>query len=502
MDALTFLAFSPILLIVILLLVFRKPLLMAAPVTFLYTLILALAKWDVVMVYAKASIFRGFLVAVDITFIIFGAIFFLEFLKRTKIIDSIEAHLSSVSPDRRIQAIILCWFLVSFIEGTAGFGTPAAIVAPLLVALGFPAVTAVALALIGDSASVIFGAVGTPIRVGFAGLDVMGVAFYAGLITLFIGVLVPIMILWVLVKSRKDSNKGDFKEVLPFAVYAGFAMTVPFFLLTYVGQEFPSLVAPLIGLLIVVYTTKKGFLVPKNVMRFGKSTVHNSKKSGLLKSFFPYALLVVLLIIGKFVLKSYPVKLLGVVNHSINFYNPGFFFILTIVLVTIFFRHKIVDVFSSASDAVKVLIKPLTVIFFITAFVQIMVHSGNNWSGFQGMIAIIAEAANTRALPFVAPFIGVFGAFIAGSATVSNLLFGQFQASSASILGFDVAIILSLQIVGAGIGNMIALTNIVAAQATVKLHGEERAILRRTFWPAMLYAGAAGLFGLILIYLL
>lgn len=495
-------AFAPILLVIVLMFVFKKPLLFTGPITYVFTLFLVAFIWKMKAIYATASTLKGVLVAIDITIIIFGAIFFLEFLKRTGMVHAIETYLSKISPDRRIQAIILAWFLVSFIEGTAGFGTPAAIVAPLLVGIGFPAITAVVLALIGDSTAVVFGAVGTPIRIGFEGLATQGVAFYAGLINLIAGILVPIMILIVLIYSTKNKQKGAIKDAIPFAIWAGLCLTIPYFLLTFVGQEFPSLVAPVIGLMVLIITTKLGFLVPKKVWRFGKNSPPIESKIKIFTALVPYILLIGFLVAGKYVLKKYPVKILGVLPHAINTYNPGILFVLATLIFALFFKYKGPILRESALKSVKILIKPFIVIFFVVSFVQIMINSGNNYSGLSSMIGLIASIGNTALLPFVAPFIGAFGAFIAGSATVSNILFGSFQATAAMELGMSVAIILALQVVGAGLGNMIALTNIVAAQATVHLHNKEVEIFRMTIIPALIYSIVVGLIGLFLIYVL
>ncbi|MCF7866958.1 L-lactate permease [Candidatus Woesearchaeota archaeon] len=502
------LAISPIIVIIILLFVAKKPIIIAAPITFLYTAALALfniqgilpVTWAMMPRYAFASSLKGLFTAVDITIIILGAIFFLEFLKETKIIQSIEHYLQSISTDQRIQGIILTWFLCSFIEGTAGFGTPAAIVAPLLVAIGFMPITAVTISLIADSTAVAFGAVGTPIRIGFAGLEVAGVPFYTALINMIAGLIVPILILIIIVYSSKKRNWTSVKEMIPFSLWAGIVLLVPYFLSSFLGQEFPSLIGPLIGLAIIIYTTKKGFLVPKNIWKFKENKVKLQKHTKT-KTFLPYILLVFLLLAGKYVFPKFSYNIIAPIGHSINTFNPGIIFILTIIIFSIIYKDTWSKFLPSLKEASKILLKPFVAILFIVAFVQIMVNSNLNLIGTQSMIDIIANYMQTKALPFLAPFIGGFGAAISGSATVSNLLFGQFQYQTATTLGISTAIILALQTIGAAAGNMVSLTNIVAAQATVKLHGKDAEILKRTIIPCLLYLFVAGILGLILISL-
>lgn len=491
------LALTPIILVILLLLYFKRPLYITAPIAFLYTLLITLFIWKQTTLAAIGAIGKALFVAIDISLIIFGAIFFLEFLKETGIIHSLERYFGAISQDKRIQVILLVWFFGSFIEGTAGFGTPAAIVAPLLVGIGFPAVLAVVLALIGNSTAVVFGAVGTPIRVGLAGLDITNVASYAAGINLVAGILVPIMLVFVMVKYLKKPF-SDFYEMLPFAIWAGVCFTVPYFLASFLGQEFPSLIGPFVGLLILALTTRAGFLVPKNIWSFkrAKKYVHFSAWY----SFFPYILLVVLLLLGKYVLPSFVVPLTGGISHSINLFNPGLLFLATIFISAILFkisRHALAHL---ASIAGKILLKPFIAILGVVAFVQLMIHSGTNTSGIPGMISSLAQFITHPSLPFVAPFIGIFGAFISGSATVSTLLFGNFQATAALSIGVSVGVILALQIVGAGVGNMIALQNIVAAQATVQLNGRESEILKYTVLPCIIYGFVVGLIGLLLVY--
>lgn len=498
-----FLAATPILLVILLLFLLKKPLSFAAPITFAYTLILALAYWKLQPIIVLASTVKGILVAIDIIIIIFGALVFLEFLKRTGLLESIEYYLSRISPDKRIQMIILAWFLGSFIEGTAGFGTPAAIIAPLLVGLGFPAITSVAVALIANSTAVAFGAVGTPIRIGFEGLEVAGVAEQAGFINLFAGAFIPLMLLIVLVMGVEKRFSKSITEAIPFALWAGFCLTVPYYFFTFIGQEFPSLLGPLAGLGIIMITTKIGLFVPKNKWEFkdSKKALDVTEKKPLVKVFLPYILLVSFLLIGKFTLKAYPFSINGPITHSLNPYNPGLAFMLAIAIYALLYKTDFKVILGSAKHTVSILLVPFTVILFITGFVQLMMNSMYNDSGLDSMINILAGLIEVKALPFIAPFIGGFGSFIAGSATVSNILFGQFQATAATNMGLSITSILALQLVGAGIGNMVALTNIVAAQATVKLKDREAEIFMKTIIPSIAYAVIAGIIGVIIVYL-
>jgi len=500
MDISILFAISPIILIILLLIVFKRPLFVSAPITFFFTFLIVWFYWRMSASHIIGSTLKGLFVAIDISIIIFGAIFFLEFLKRTKLLNSIVSYLEHISPDRRIQVIILVWFLGSFIEGSAGFGTPAAIIAPLLVGIGFPAVMAVVLALIGNSTAVAFGAVGTPIRVGLSGLPITGVVNNVAMINSIAGLIVPIFLVGVLIFGdkflEKKEKKTYFLEILPFSLWAGFVLLVPYYLTSFLGQEFPSLLGSLVGLLIIIYTTKKGFLVPENIWRI-RERKHNVDFS--LKSLVPYIILILFLIIGKLVLPSFSLIITAGIKHSFNLFNPGLIFIVTIIIVAVLFGFSRKNVFGAAHDALSKLLYPFISILFITAFVQLMIYTGYNHSGITSMVNIISNLFKSPSLIFFSPFIGGFGAFIAGSATVSTLLFGSFQYSAAIDLGLSISALLALQVIGAGVGNMIALTNIVAAEATVKIHGYEHEILRKTIIPCIIYLLIVAIIGTILL---
>jgi lactate permease len=499
---LTFLAASPLLLIVLLLLVFKRPLFIAAPITLLYTALLAGFIWLEGTGYMYGASMKGLLIALDILLIVFGAIFFLQFLKRTGVIDSIEEHLCSLSSDHRIQVILLAWFLVSFIEGMSGFGTPAAIVSALLIALGFPALLSIALALLGVGASVVFGAVGTPIRVGLAGLPTTHVPLYAALMNMIVGSLVPLMLLVVLVHHTRKTHVHAVSEMVPYALWAGVCLTVPFFLSSFIGQEFPSLIGPLVGLFIIAYTTRKGFLVPKRVWRLTDKKPARSNMS-VTQTLFPYIVFIVFLLAGKLLFDfKWTVQVAPNVFHGVSLFNPFIAFVLAIVCYALVYRTQRETIASAASTAAKMLWKPTIVIFCISTFVQLMVFSANNSSGLPGMLTLMTAWLVTPALPFIAPFIGTLGAFISGSATVSNLLFANFQYKAAQALSINDQVILAQQTIGGGVGNTVSLTDIVAVEASVGVHSEERAILKMVFLPVLFYLTLIGVLGLLLVYVI
>ena len=488
------LAILPFVLFLFLLIWKRVPLIKVSAFTLVLVCTLAVFYWKVYPIYVFASLAKGFLVALDIFFIVFGAIFFLEIMRETKIIENIGYYLESISKDLRIQVIFLAWFFENFLEGTAGFGTPSTIVAPLLVGLGINPINAVIIALLGNSASVVFGAAGTPIRVGFGGVAGASVPLIAALIN-SIGILVPVFMLWFLTKNRKN-GKREFWESLPFAIWAGVAFAIPSILTVFLGQEFPSILGSVIGLILVLITTKLGIFVPKR-----EEDLTDKPRLATLpltRVLFPYMLLIVILVAGKFALGSAGVSIPFLVNHTFAYFNPGFAFIIAGITTLIIFKLRLKFFTSSLAVASKRSLEPFLVIVMMSIVSQIMVNSVHNAAALPSMVDFLAIQVKNTLLPLWAPMVGAFGSFLTGSATVSNLMFGNFLASAARDLGLNVDKILALTVVGGAAGNIIALADIIAAEAVVGLKNEERKILKGVIIPCVIYVLLIGMVGLLI----
>ncbi|SVD42728.1 uncharacterized protein METZ01_LOCUS395582, partial [marine metagenome] len=255
------LAFLPILVVGVLLVGFRLPASRVMPVSYLVAAGLALFVWQVPVAKVAAASIKGLTVTVQLLYIIFGAILLLNTLKHSGALAVIRNGFTNISADRRVQVIIIAWLFGAFIEGAAGFGTPAAVTVPLMVGLGFPALAAVVAGMIIQSTPVSFGAVGTPILVGVnKGLDgdeavqtaiaEMGlghwegflafVGFKVALLHAIVGTLIPLLL--VVFMTRFFGKNKSVREGLaawPFALFASFALTVPYVLVAgFLGPEF------------------------------------------------------------------------------------------------------------------------------------------------------------------------------------------------------------------------------------------------------------------------
>ncbi len=478
-------AVFPLLLFVVLLLLGKLKVLWASVISLLATSVLTFYVWKIDLKLFLSSILKGGFISFDILLIVFGAILFIGLLKKINIIENLCYYLGTFSQDLRIQVILLAWFLENFLEGTAGFGTPSAVVAPILIGLGITPIWAVAIAMLGNSASVVFGAAGTPIRVGFSGLDISRVPYYSGLFNL-VGILVPVFMLFA-VTYKKENWKKYFWEGLPFSVFSGVAYSIPAFLITYLGQEFPAILGSIVGILFVILAIKFKFLLPKNIMKSNKQEF-TGEKIPLKKVIFPYLLLVSLLILGKFLLEKVGYSFYFGLNHRFSLFNPGIIFLLTSFIVFLIWRKHLNATKILITNSIKKSIEPFLVVFSMSALAQIMINSGQT--------EVIAQNLKTNLLPVISPFLGAFGSFMTGSATVSNIMFGGLLAKAAVDLGMIPSIILSLGVVGAAAGNMIALADIMPALAVVNLKGKERSILKRVFVPCLIYIALVGIIGL------
>ena len=140
---LALLSLLPIVSVAVFLVALRWPASRAMPIAYVVCAALAFLVWQVPVAVIMAATINGIVVAATLIFIIFGAIALLNTLQESGGLYAIRAGFTGISPDRRVQVIIIAWLFGAFIEGSAGFGTPAAVAVPLLVGLGFPAMAAV-----------------------------------------------------------------------------------------------------------------------------------------------------------------------------------------------------------------------------------------------------------------------------------------------------------------------------------------------------------------------
>jgi lactate permease len=556
LGVLFLLALMPVATVFVFLVVLRWPAKHAMPLAYVVTVAIALLLWGTDFKVVAAASVHGVVTALNILFIVFGAILLLYTMRESGAMQTLRQGFTNISPDRRIQAIIVAWMFGSLIEGSAGFGTPAAVAAPLLVAIGFPAMAAVLSALIIQSTPVSFGAVGTPILVGVnAGLSnqeivtehIGDVAFQDYLFQIganvavlhtLVGFLVPLIMVGML--TRFFGRNRSFVEGLKawkFALFAGFAFTLPYLLVAQtLGPEFPSIVGGLVGLAIVVTAAKRGFLVPRDEFHFEERSkwepewisrfqdqpdpVRTGAAITMFQALVPYIVVVLLLVITRTVepvtafLRSPDMTWAwrGIFGTNINtssqpLYLPGA--VLLVASFVTYFLHRMYREKGAYARAWvqsgKTILGASVALIFAVPMVQVFIQSGQA-SAYASMPLVLAEgvsAVSGAAWPMFSPIIGALGAFIAGSNTVSNMMFSLFQFATAESIGLDArgaSFVVALQAVGGAAGNMICVHNVVAASATVGLIGREGDLIRKALIPMTYYVLAAGALGMAIIY--
>lgn len=536
----------------------------AMPVAWATAAIVGLVAWNMPIEWVLAASISGVLTAIEILWIVFGALALLYTLMRAGAVDRINAGFVAISEDRRVQVVLVGFFLATFLEGVAGFGTPAAVVAPLLLALGFPPLAAVVAALVGHAIATTFGAVGVPVRPGveeplsalesLSGPEAVDITLQAAgsaaLYQVAVGVFMPLVAVGMVVHFFGDPEERSLsaiREVVPLCLFAGIAFVVPFALTAlFVGPELPSIVGAMVGAAVVVAVLRAGYLHPDEEWTFqarehwpdhwvgsiepgstGTSSSSGATSStdaadgptddapvasmSLARAWTPYVLLVALLIatrdftpIGGVLTEISALApawdaILGTdIGGEVRWaYVPGTWLALSAIAAIPLFGMDRGQVESAWREAGQKLVSPAVALVFVIAMVGIMTESGTapNAPGGDSMMIVLADATASvvgDVYPAVATVVGVLGTFITGSITVSNLTFSQLQYDVAVQLGLPTHHILAAQMVGAAIGNVLAIHNVIAALATVGLVGQEGRVIRLNLFPVVYYVVAMG----------
>lgn len=543
MDLNVVLAALPIIIILALLVGFNWPAYKVMPLGFLAVFFIGSLVWRMDIFLLLAASIKGVLIACEILTIVFGAILLQYMLQEGGALEVIRGGFGGLTEDKRILGILIGFIFGGFIEGIAGFGTPAAIAAPLLVALGFSPMAAVMIALVYNSTPVSFGAIGVPITVGFGetlhapsiiralpeGLSfdrlIYLAGIYAALPHVIIGAFVPL--LGICLYTRFFGQKRSFREGLqiwPFAMVAGFSFVIPYLLaVIFLGPQFPSIIGSLVSLGVSILILKR--FHPQNRISQKQRISKNSKTGNdkgrslsLGRAWLPYVLISIILILTRMrflpsagALQSLRFSWEGISGTKVNYALaplalPGIVPLTLIAALTPFLHGMRSDARKRAwRGAFRKMVSPGLTLLCAVALVQIMIYSSHNPAGLEGMPLVVAKTLGEfagRAWPLFSPFVGVLGGFIAGSNTVSNIMFAAFQYNIAVQTEIHPAVVLGLQAVGGAIGNMVCVHNVVAVSAIVGLIGKEGKIIRRNALPMVIYASLAGGIGMGIVWII
>lgn len=478
----------PFVLILVLMVFFRRPASESLFAGAVSTFLIMLLYWRMDGAFMAAASVKGVFIGVEIVLILLGALVLYEVIKRAGCLECIRANLSYRN-DYAVSVLIIAWGFGALIEGIAGFGVPAALAAPLLVGAGFTPVAAVVLALIANSAPVSFGALGTPVLVGIASVTdaIVPVALWSAAGHALMGLVIPFVLVCVAAVFKGEKWYRGFR-MWKLALASGLLFSVPYLLVAvFLGPVFPSIAAGasvLMGL----------FLIRR--MRID------------VRAWLPYLIAGGLLLVARIFKTPLSKVMVSTGNLFFTDVSAGFSVLTSPGVVLLVAAAISSFVFSGSirpfNSSFVVVLRRATGVFVAIAsagvIVQLVLLSGQNATGMGSLSNVIAGVL--AILPpvvyaLVAPFIGGLGAFISGSNTVSNLLFGPFQFATATLLGLPTVLILALQNIGAAAGNMICPQNLVAACTTVGIEGRESEVLRKTLTPSLLYMVVIGALGLI-----
>lgn len=499
----------------------------------------------------NANIIAGILSAITPISIVAGAILLNRMIFLSGSEDIIRRWLEGISRNQVAQLMIIGWAFAFMIEGASGFGTPAAIAAPILVGLGFNPLKVAMLALVMNSVPVSFGAVGTPTWFGFSnlGLDdatLLETGKISSMIHFVAAFIIPPMALRFIV------SWSEIRRNYLFVLISTLSCTVPYFLLAQWNYEFPALVGGAMGLIISVIVARMGLGLAKeqqstnlqaavagNAPDLAGNTSFNMESSDtasansgttaatssdkvsmaqVFKAMTPTILLIAILIVTR--IKQLGIKSMltdGTEVFSVSLGPLGDF---SISQALIFKLSHILG--TDVSWAYKTLYVPALIPFLLVVLISIPLFK------LEGKLVkqMFSETANRIKMPFVAlvgalimvklmmtggenspimttgqafsdlmgtswqfvgAYLGALGAFFSGSATVSNLTFGAIQQTIAINVGLPQTTILALQSVGGAMGNMVCINNIIAVSTILGIANKEGFIIKRTVIPMVMY---------------
>lgn len=506
-----------------------------------YALMLVVFRREANQVHAE--VLSGLLVAWTPILIIAGAIFLFRTMEATGSLSLIRQWLNKLTGNQVAQVMIVGWAFSFLIEGASGFGTPAAIAAPILVGLGFPPVRVAILVLVMNSIPVSFGGVGTPTWFGFSPLglselEMLQIGFKSALINSVAALLIPFMALTFVIKAKSVLKNWLF-------ILLSILLTVgPHLVISRFSYEFPSLIGGAVGLVATILLAKYRIGLSQAPVetheRVGESQLSSPdpvqvtrgkelNTARLIKATFPLWGTVLVLLITRLpqlgikdwltstlpslnlgmgslgtisISPSLVVSLHEIFGTDTSWSHPVLYipsilpFGLISVLTFLIYKKSGKDMGRVWGSTVRQMKKPTQALLGALVFVNLMMMGGD-----QSAVALIGDhlaGLSGDSWTYVASLLGALGSFFSGSATISNLSFGGIQDAIATQLQLNRTSLLAIQSVGGAMGNMVCINNIVAVASVLALGNMEGYILKRTVRVLLVYAAVVALMALLL----
>ena len=462
--------------------------------------------------------------------IVLAAIFLYKLTVKMGFFDVMKQSISSISPDKRIQVLLIAFSFNAFLEGAAGFGAPVAITAAILVGLGFKPLQSAAICLVSNIAGGAYGAMGIPVTVPatLTDLDALTLGKNTSLVLVLVTIIVSFLIVFMV-----DGFKG-IKETFPAILVSGGSYAVTqFIFLNFIGPELVNVSSAIVSLLALIIFLK--FWTPKNILGteakeltkenngltakkivrawtpfilltlfvtiinlgFFKQLIQaanpkTGQKAGALNSLifnFPYYIDGSVARVAPIVKQSTPIK---AVFSFAPFTSTTSAILLAAIVTIIIFRVKSHIVLSTIKETALELWAPILTICSVLAFAYI-----STYSGISSTLGL-AFANTGKIFPLFSPILGWIGVFLTGSVVNSGSLFAGLQSVTATQIGVDPSLLVASNIMGGAIAKMISPQSIAVAAAAVGLVNKDSQIFAKTIKWSVVLLVLAGILNLLI----
>lgn len=468
--------------------------------TALIACVLAVVVYGMPVKLVALSMTHGVLYGLlPICWVIIGALFLYNVTVNSGQFEVIKNFMASITVDRRLQALLVAYSFGSFVEGAAGMGAPVAIIASMLVGLGFKPLQAAGISMVANSVPVAFGSVGIPVFAAaqVSGLPDMAVSQMVGRTLPILGLILAFYLMVIMAGFKKSF------EVLPAILVSGIVFSgVEFLTSNYFNPMLPGILSGLAS--IVCLTIFLKFWKPKSIWRFkeeGQQTIEVKLKYStgeVFRAWSPYIIMTLVIIVWgmqpvkealnsigqfKFHIQGLNGSILKPDGSGVLDIKPFDFNILstagTAVILSAFLAMPIIGM--SFKKGMSTLLATLNQVKFPIITIASIVGFAfvENYSGMSISMAM-ALASTAVLFPFFSPILGWLGVFLTGSITASNALFCKIQYSSAQTLGIDPLLTVGANVSGGATGKMISPQSLAVGAAAVGLVGKESELIRFT----------------------
>jgi lactate permease len=487
----------------------------AALIGLAVSLLIAIAVYGMPVSLALAAAGNGAAYGLfPIGWIVLGAIFVYDITVATGKFEIIKQTIAGLADDRRIQTLLIAFSFGAFIEGAAGFGTPVAISAAMLIGLGFKPLQAAGLALIGNTAPVAFGALGTPIiaLARVTGLPIEQLSAMAGRQLPFFSVIVPFWLIWAMAGLK------GMRAVWPACLTTGLSFgLVQFLISNYHGPWVVDIAGAIASIASLVVLLK--FWQPREVWRFEgeaaapKHEVVKHEPREALIAWMPWIILSVLVFLWglpqvktflnsfsqldfpvpylhRLVFRAPPVVPAPRAEEAIFVFNwlsaTGTALLITGIISGILLKlspKRLLQIFAHTFKRAQ--------FSLLTIAAMMALGFTTRYGGLDSTMGL-AFASTGFLFPFFSPLLGWLGVALTGSDTSSNVLFGNLQQVTAQQLGISPVLAAASNSTGGVMGKMIDAQSIVVASIATNQHGSEGTILRYVFFHSIALAVLVG----------